>query len=219
MTVFYLTDAIQCNNLHCHWRWYCPFILLHRFQQWTYYCERYPYKGQFSNLHCKKYFHFPLLKIHRKYIYMYVCGNVNGLQCFIRFFANKHKYDGRIILKWNTYRIYPPHLFLKLVLFCFLSNIHCNKTQLFIYHVHVHVCLQTLMKTLFVFSCEWELLTVEDWLQMPLCLSPSTEIYSAQSGYRPLTFSPLLRTLLLDKPLLISRHGIKMLWYVPDISS
>lgn len=52
---------------------------------------------------------------------------------------------------------------------------------------------------------------------MPLCLSPSTEIYSAQSGYRPLTFSPLLRTLLLDKPLLISRHGIKMLWYVPNI--
>lgn len=140
MTVFYLTDAIQCNNLHCHWRWYCPFILLHRFQQWTYYCERYPYKGQFSNLHCKKYFHFPLLKIHLKYIYMYVCGNVNGLQCFIRFFANKHKYDGRIILKWNTYRIYPPHLFLKLVLFCFLSNIHCNKTHSCLYIMYMYVC-------------------------------------------------------------------------------
>lgn len=74
-------------------------------------------------------------------------------------------------------------------------------------------------ETVTMFSCEWELLTVEDWPQMPLCLSPSTEIYSAQSGYRPPTFSPLLRTLLLDKPLLISRHGIKMLWYVPNISS
>lgn len=68
--LFYLTDPIQCNHLHCHWRWYCHFILLHWFQQWTYYCERYPYKGQLSNLHCKKYFHFLLTKTNDKFIFL-----------------------------------------------------------------------------------------------------------------------------------------------------